>query len=639
VTNLKPGLIGTKKDNAPGKNLTKIALLLLLGLSALLGIQSHPPANQDWKVLHDWQETPAGYMVFSAESETLVEQCRLHPAFYLEFPSTIHSSSQVMSGNVIIATTSSPDFQHTKGFYGSIVIPCFQIAHLDGQLAWKITSYTKYFSWFKYFPRLVERYPLAKFFNETLNVVAAGVLIILFFLYWILFAKKIPHQELIALLGSNFFTAIYFIGNTPELVGLSIPMLMAHKVADSGLWLGFSFFIQLLYLDKLLPRWMNTLYKVSALAALLIINTADSGDAIQLGTTIPFFFTIGFTAYAAIKLLRRNLKAHKTLFRFIGFLCFLVAGINDILVVTGVLQSFPLLPIGIVGSYVFILLSINERITQTYTERDELTAKLQLSNEHLHRTQDELVKSEKMAAMGRAVARISHELNTPIYLARSSAQSIQKQTEKLLNLLPEAKQNVAEEQLKQYQQDLKTLLNGLMLSVSRAAELVRNFKEISVDQVNVQKKEFQLLDYIQSSLATMDILLKRKNIIIQVSGDNITLHSDPGLFYQIIQNLVANTERYAYDSGGVIDILISDTPGQVSMTFRDYGKGIAAGDLPKIFDAFFTTGGGSGGVGLGLNIVYRIVTQQLKGTIHCDSSEGRGTTFSITLPKSIETEP
>ena len=616
--------------------MTKVALIFLLGISALLGVESHPPINQDWQTLHTWKENKDGYLSFSAESKTLAEQCRLHPTFYLEFPPTIHSSSQVMVGDVTIAISSSSDFQHTKGFYGAIVIHCSQISNTDKQLTWEVTSYTKYFAWFKFFPRLVKHYPIANFFNETLNVIAAGALIILCFLYLIIFAKKIPNSELFTLLCANFFNAIYFIGTTAEFMGLSIPMLTAHKIADTGLLIGFLFFIHLLYIENLVFLWVKNLYITLIIAALLIINTASNGDVLQLGTSITFIPTLALVLFAIIRLMKKNINTRKNLFQLIGLSCFFACTSNDMLVVTGVLQSIPVLPIGIVGSYVFILLSINERITRTYIERDELkllTAQLKQANENLHRTQDELVKSEKMAAMGRAVARIAHELNTPIYLARSSAQSIQKQTETLLAHLRETEQNGISKNIEQYQQDLKTLLNGLMLSVSRAAELVRNFKEISVDQINVQKKEFQLLDYIQSSLATMDILLKRKNITVQITGDNVTLHNDPGLFYQIIQNLVANTERYAYDAGGVIDIQIDRQPDQVAITFRDYGKGIAASDVPKVFDAFFTTGGGSGGVGLGLNIVYRIVTQQLKGTIHCESSEGKGTAFLMTIPR------
>lgn len=380
---------------------------------------------------------------------------------------------------------------------------------------------------------------------------------------------------------------------------------------------------------------MNRAYKIAVAIALLIIATASNGDVIQLGTTVPFLFTLAFILYAVIGILRRGIHSRTSLFQFIGLFFFLATYSNDVLVVTGLVQSIPVLPLGIIGSYVFILLSINERITRTYTERDQfklLTEQLQQANEGLKKAQDELIKSEKMAVMGRAVARIAHELNTPIYVARSASQSLQKQTEKLL-ALSEDKSESSEDKLKDCQQTIKTLTNGLLTSVSRAAEMIRNFKKISADQINVKKQEFQLLDYIQTTLASMESLLKRRKIQARVSGDNLTLHSDPSLFHQIIQNLVTNVERYAYgESGGVIDIQVTALPDEATLIFRDYGKGIPANDLPKIFDAFFTTGGGSGGTGLGLNIVYSNVTKQLQGAIRCESTEGQGTTFFITIP-------
>jgi len=115
---------------------------LLLGLSSLFGVKSIPFADQYWNVKQAWQKTSEGYLVFSAESTTLPEQCRSHPDFYLEFPPTIHSSTQVMIDDIILASTSTPNFRHAKGFYGSIVLPCFQVAQTDAQkkLNWQVTS-------------------------------------------------------------------------------------------------------------------------------------------------------------------------------------------------------------------------------------------------------------------------------------------------------------------------------------------------------------------------------------------------------------------------------------------------------------------------------------------------------------------
>ncbi len=249
---------------------------------------------------------------------------------------------------------------------------------------------------------------------------------------------------------------------------------------------------------------------------------------------------------------------------------------------------------------------------------------MQQVNLNLEKTQDELIKLEKMAAMGRAVARIAHELNTPICIARSAAENIDTQTKMFLGRLETAKQEDTKASVTQCNKDLEKLSEILMSGVSRAAELVRNFKEISNDQTNIQKKSFELLQYMKGSMGVLKNSLKRQNITVNFHGNEIVLYSDAGLFHQIIENLTTNVQKYAYNNeGGHIDITLKDAPNEITLLFTDYGKGIPEENLSKIFDAFFTTGGGKGGTGLGLNIVYRIVTTQLKGTITCNSNGER----------------
>ncbi len=615
----------------------EIAVNILLALSALLGTESHPPVNEDWKIVTDWEKTEEGYLLFVAESDEIACKCQENPTAYIEFPTAIHSSSQALLGNQVIAATSSPDFQYTRGFYGGLVVPCYQINNCNHPLTWRVLSYTEYFAWVKFFPRIGNRLPVGNFFKETLHIGAALILLILCLLYLILFTGKIPRRELLTLILSNFFTAIYFMGTVAGLLGIKIPMLTAHRIADAGLWVGFLFFIQTLYIEKLIPRWMDITYKVSILIGLSIILTANTGDVIQLGTTVPFGFTMVFIFYAVWKMTRKNfLKRRKHLLQLIGLSCFLIAYSNDLFVVTGITNSIPVLPIGVAGSYVFILLSINERITKTYTERDELKSLTIQSNIDLGKSQDELIKSEKMAALGRAVARIAHELNTPICAARSAAQNIDAQTKKMLQKLDVKDAATLKAEVSQYDTDFNTMGGVLMSSLSRAAKLVRDFKEVSNDQINVQKRAFELHSYIETSLTTMKAVLKTNKINIRVQGDKVALHSDPGLFYQIIENLITNVENYAYgDEGGHIDITLKDEGEEFTLLFADYGKGIPEVHLPKVFDAFFTTGGGKGGTGLGLDIVNRIVTTQLGGTIICDSKKGEGAIFTLTIPKNI----
>lgn len=273
--------------------------------------------------------------------------------------------------------------------------------------------------------------------------------------------------------------------------------------------------------------------------------------------------------------------------------------------------------------------------SRKYTEKDllaSLATKLQQVSEELSKVQHELVKSEKMAALGRAGAQIAHELNTPICTARSAAENVETQTVKMLDKIAilSDKDNPLKTALKQYHKDLTKMMEVLLESLLRAAKLVRDFKEISTDQINIKKKEFKLLEYIEKSLLT----IKRKEITFAFIGNEVTLYSDPGLFHQIIENLTTNAQKYAYERGkGHIDIKLEEENDEIKLSFIDYGKGISHEHLPKVFDAFFTTGGGKGGTGLGLNIVYKIVTNQLKGIITCQSEESVGTTFTLTIPK------
>jgi len=614
--------------------MNEIAITLLLLLSSILGVKEYPPDNQQWEITSGWTKTADNYYSFSAKNYTLAKECKKSPSSYIEFPAIIHSSSQLKINGRVIASTGLPDFKHIRGFYGSLVVPCVKIQEED-ILVWEIVSYTKYFSRLHKFPE-VKQDSKANFFSESLNVAGAAILLSLCLLYILLFMGKISKERLIFLVCANFFTSIYFIGNSAGVLGIDISMLNAHKIADAGLWIGLMFFINFLHLENLIPKWINSLNQALVLIALIIILPSSTGDAIQLGTTIPFVPSLITLIIAVKNIIRhKSLKTKAMKFQLIALISFLVVYINDSFLVLGILDVLPIAPIGWIGNYIFILLSVNESIDSTYAERDELkvlTTKLTQANQDLTKTQDELLKSEKMAAMGRAVARIAHELNTPIYLVRSSVQNIQSQTIKFLKTLKSKDQEAILLNTQQYESDMNKMTKSLIASATKAAELVKNFKEISIDQVNVKKKDFEILDYIKKSLVMMEDDLSRKKIEVNLKGDRVIINNDAGLFYQIIQNLISNVQKYAYDSGGVIDIEVKDLEDKIKITFCDYGKGIPEENMPKIFDAFFTTGGGSGGIGLGLNIVYKIVNTALQGEISCKSFENNGTAFTIIIP-------
>ena len=116
--------------------------------------------------------------------------------------------------------------------------------------------------------------------------------------------------------------------------------------------------------------------------------------------------------------------------------------------------------------------------------------------------------------------------------------------------------------------------------------------------------------------------------------EDLQLESYPGVFSQIITNLLLNSLMHAYDENkkGRIVIEFMKDDRFILLRFSDDGNGIPEKNLPKIFDPFFTTKRGKGGSGLGLHVVYILVDQRLGGRIHCRSKMGKGTTFLIEIP-------
>ncbi|MCA9662677.1 MAG: ATP-binding protein, partial [Myxococcales bacterium] len=122
---------------------------------------------------------------------------------------------------------------------------------------------------------------------------------------------------------------------------------------------------------------------------------------------------------------------------------------------------------------------------------------------------------------------------------------------------------------------------------------------------------------------------------LEVHGDDaLVITSYPGAIAQLITNLLMNALTHAFAPGvaGTITIRLTRANGRIWLDFADDGRGIPPENLERIFEPFFTTGRDRGGSGLGLHIVYNLVSQTLGGTIRCESEVGRGTRFVVELP-------
>ncbi len=276
------------------------------------------------------------------------------------------------------------------------------------------------------------------------------------------------------------------------------------------------------------------------------------------------------------------------------------------------------------------LKQFNENLEQLVSER---TQELSQALTNLKSAQTELVKSEKMAALGGLVAGIAHEINTPIGISVTAASLITDKIQELTESLQKGtlKRSELDKLMDTLEQSSKIVLSNL----NRAAELIQSFKQVAVDQSSEERRRFNFKDYLEEILLNLKPKLKRTKINVQIEcAENIILDSYPGLISQIATNLVMNSLSHAYDAEdkGTIHFAITQQKHQLNFEYSDDGKGIGPDNIGKIFDPFYTTKRGQGGSGLGLHIVYNLVTQKLQGTITCESQVGVGTKFIMQIP-------
>ncbi|WP_108061479.1 nitrate- and nitrite sensing domain-containing protein [Poseidonibacter lekithochrous] len=279
-----------------------------------------------------------------------------------------------------------------------------------------------------------------------------------------------------------------------------------------------------------------------------------------------------------------------------------------------------------------ILNQMANNLELTIEELQHTNEEYEVSLDNLKKTQTQLIESEKMASLGGLVAGVAHEINTPVGIGITGSSHFLEMTDKLKKLYDS--DNMGEDDFEDYLNSSVDLAKLINLNLSKAAELVKSFKQIAVDQTSEEKRTFALEKYLNELLLSIGNVLKRTELEVDIQCDsNIKIYSYPGLLSQIITNLIMNSIIHGYDEIKqgkiIIDIKVIDE--NLVISYKDDGKGIPSENLLKIFDPFFTTNRENGGSGLGLNIIYNIITKQLNGTIKCKSNEPVGTEFLITF--------
>lgn len=282
---------------------------------------------------------------------------------------------------------------------------------------------------------------------------------------------------------------------------------------------------------------------------------------------------------------------------------------------------------------------LEKRVEERTAELEDTNKNLASTMQELQLAQAELVRSEKLTALGDIVAVVAHEINTPIGNCLTVATTLR---ERSVALYGEVEQGtVRRSSLSSYMNDSKEGLDILIRGLNRSSELISNFKQVAADQTSEQRRVFKLHQVVNEVIALMMPKLRKTPHQLEISiPEEIAMDSYPGPIEQIVSNLINNSILHAFDENkpGKMKLTATLEDQQVKIEFFDNGRGIPDQYLNRIFDPFFTTKLGRGGTGLGLNIVHNIVKNMLGGQITVSTlgieRAGTGTTFTIVLPLS-----
>lgn len=283
------------------------------------------------------------------------------------------------------------------------------------------------------------------------------------------------------------------------------------------------------------------------------------------------------------------------------------------------------------------VLKLNHELEDKVSQRTEAlkdsNEELLSTLEKLHQFQGQLVESEKMASLGDMVAGVAHEVNTPIGLGVTASTLLSDKLDEIKECFED--KTLKSSQLKKFLNESQENISIIYRNLNRAADLISSFKKVAVDQSSEEDRQFMVSELINEVLLTLAPQLKNNSTTMIVDcPDNLLVTSKPGPINQILINLIVNSLIHAFDksSEGIININVMVLSGQLHIQYKDNGKGVDESVKNKVFDPFITTKRGEGGSGLGLHLVYNLVTQALGGSIQFESATNHGVCFDIIFP-------
>jgi signal transduction histidine kinase len=257
----------------------------------------------------------------------------------------------------------------------------------------------------------------------------------------------------------------------------------------------------------------------------------------------------------------------------------------------------------------------------------------------LNAAQQNLIDAERLAALGGLVAGVAHEVNNPIGISLTVASSFSRRAE-MFDAELKSDAPLRRSQLQEFVRVSRDAAQQLVANLHRAGELIQSFKQVAVDRSHAERRQFSLSESTDQIIASLRPVLKKAPIALSVDvPEGLVIDGYPGSYGQILTNLFLNAANHAFADGRSGAISIAAKPrgnDDVEIIFSDNGAGMTPEVQRQAFDPFFTTRRSEGGTGLGLHIVYNLVTQQLGGRMMLDSRLGQGTTFRIIIPRATK---
>jgi PAS domain S-box-containing protein len=289
---------------------------------------------------------------------------------------------------------------------------------------------------------------------------------------------------------------------------------------------------------------------------------------------------------------------------------------------------------GEIENIVTVALDIGER-KRSEQEMRKARDSAEAALRNLRETQNSLIEAEKLAALGRLVAGVAHEVNNPVGISLTVASALERKTANFEAQVERG--DLRRSSLNDFLNTARDASSQLVANLNRAAELIQSFKQVAADRNYSDQRTFDLGDLTEQVVMSLRPGLRKHNLTLNVDCEpNLIMNSYPGPYGQVLTNLFLNAVAHAFPDGkpGEVEIQVRAAGGDnVEVIFADNGCGMSLDVRRRAFDPFFTTRRDQGGTGLGLHIVYSIVTTRLGGRLSLESAPGNGTRIQMILPR------